>query len=59
MAQEFAHGMGVAPKSFRKKIMNSLKLEDVRLIYGNLLLFYTLMMNYQKETARKKPINLN
>ena len=27
-------------------------LQDTRLIYRNLLLFYTLIMNYQKEKAK-------
>ena len=29
--------------------MNSAKLQDTRLIYRNMLHFYTLIMNYQKE----------
>ena len=29
--------------------MNSVKLQDTRLTYRNLLLFYTLIMNYYKE----------
>ena len=29
--------------------MNSVKLHDTKLIYRNLLLFYTLIMNNQKE----------
>ena len=36
--------------------MNSVKLQDTSLIYRNLLLFYTLIMNYQKEKAEKKKI---
>ena len=35
--------------------MNSVKLQDTRLTYRNLLLFYTLIMNYQKENLRKQP----
>ena len=35
--------------------MNSMKLQDTRLIHENLLFFYPLIMNYQKEKA-KKPI---
>ena len=31
------------------------ELQDIRLIYRNLLLFYTLIMNYQKENLRKQP----
>ena len=34
--------------------MNSTKLQDTRLIYRNLLYFYTLIMNYQKDKVRKK-----
>ena len=34
--------------------MNSVKLQDERLIFRNLLFFYTLIMNYQKEKAKKK-----
>ena len=33
--------------------MNSAKLQDIRLIYRNLLFFYTLIMNYQKEKVKK------
>ena len=33
--------------------MNSVKLQDTKLIYINLLCFYTLTMNYQKEKLRK------
>ena len=34
--------------------MNSVKLNDTKLIYRNLLHFYTLTMDYQKEKLRKK-----
>ena len=34
--------------------MNSGKLQDTRLIYRNLLLFCTLIMNYEKEKVKKK-----
>ena len=34
--------------------MNSVKLQDARLIYINLLLFYELIMNYQKAKKKKK-----
>ena len=33
--------------------MNSVKLQDARLIYINLLLFYELIMNYQKAKRKK------
>ena len=33
--------------------MNSVKLQDTKLIYRNLLHFYTLLTNYQKEKLRK------
>ena len=36
--------------------MNSVKLQDTRLIYRNLLLFYTLIMSYQKEKARNNSV---
>ena len=39
--------------------MNSVKVLDARLIYINLLLFYELIMNYQKEKAKEKPQNNN
>ena len=38
--------------------MNSVKLQDTRLTYRNLWLFYILIMNYQKEQAKKKQTNL-
>lgn len=38
--------------------MNSVNLHDTRLIYRNVLLFYTLIMNYQKWKLRKLS-NLN
>ena len=44
------------PKISTKKLlelMNLVKLQDTRLIYRNLLLYYALIMNYQKEKARK------
>ena len=34
--------------------MNSVKLQDTVLIHRNLLLFYTLLMNYQKEKLKKQ-----
>ena len=34
--------------------MNSVKLQDTKLIYRNVLHFYTLMRSYQKEKLRKK-----
>ena len=34
--------------------MNSVNFQDTRLTYRNLLLFYTLIINYQKEKARKQ-----
>ena len=34
--------------------MNSVKLQETRLIYINLLLFSTLIINYHKEKARKQ-----
>ena len=34
--------------------MNSVKLQNTKLIYRNLLCLYTLTMNYQKKKARKK-----
>ena len=34
--------------------MNSAKLKDEKLIYKNLLLFYTIITNYQKEKLRKQ-----
>ena len=36
--------------------MNSAKLHDTKLIHRNLLHFYTLIMNYQKEKLRKNLI---
>ena len=36
--------------------MNSVKLQDKRLKYLNLLLFYTLLKNSQKEKAKKNVI---
>ena len=38
--------------------MNSVRLQDTRLIYRNLLHFYILIMNYQKEKAKKKNSHL-
>ena len=35
--------------------MNSLKLQSTKLIYKNLLLFYTPVTNYKKEKDRKNP----
>lgn len=34
--------------------MNSVKLQNTKLIYKNLLHFCTLIMNYQKEKSRKQ-----
>ena len=34
--------------------MNSVKSKDTKFIYRNLLHFYTLTMNYQKEKLRKQ-----
>ena len=34
--------------------MNSVKLQNTRLIHKNLLLFHTLIMNNQEDTARKQ-----
>ena len=34
--------------------MNSVKLQDTKLIYRNLLHFYTLATNYHKEKLRKQ-----
>ena len=34
--------------------MNSVKLHDTKLIYRNLLHFYTLTMNYEKEKLKKQ-----
>ena len=34
--------------------MNLVKLQDTRLTYRNLWLFYMLIVNYQKEQAKKK-----
>ena len=34
--------------------MNSVKLQDTKLVYRNLLHFYTLRINYQKEKWRKQ-----
>ena len=34
--------------------MISVKLQDTRLIYRYLSLFYTLIMNYEKEKVKKK-----
>ena len=32
-----------------------IKVENTILVYRNLMLFYTLIMNYQKENLRKQP----
>ena len=34
--------------------MNSVKFQDTKSMYRNLLHFYTLIMNYQKEKLRKQ-----
>ena len=34
--------------------MNSVTLQDIKLKYRNLLCFYILAMNYQKEKLRKQ-----
>ena len=34
--------------------MNSLNLQDAKLIYKNVLHFYALTMNYKKEKLRKQ-----
>ena len=36
--------------------MNSLKLQSTKLIYKNLLLFYTPITNYKKKKDKKNPI---
>ena len=40
-------------KAIRAKKNESVNLQDTRLIHKNLLLFYALIMNHQKEKARK------
>ena len=35
--------------------MNSVKLQDTKLKYKNLLCFYTPTVNYRKEKLRKQP----
>ena len=45
------------PKDATRKlleIINSVKLKDTKLIYRNLLHFYTLTTNYRKEKLRKQ-----
>ena len=46
------------PKVFTRKLLKLrnkfYKSSEYRLAYRNLLLFYILMMNYQKENSRKK-----
>ena len=56
----FTYGMTLCienPKDATRKllvlIMNLVKLQDTKLIYRNLL-FYKLIMNYQKEKSRKQ-----
>ena len=34
--------------------MNSIKLQDIKLTHKNLLYFYTLIMNYQKDKTIKQ-----
>ena len=43
-----------ATKNYQNLSMNSVKLQDTKLIYRNLLHFYTLAVNYQKEKLRKQ-----
>ena len=45
------------PKVSTKKLLelvNLAKLQDTRLTYRNVLLLYTLIINYQKEKVKKK-----
>ena len=42
------------PKNDQNLSMNSLKLQDMKLIYRNLLYFYTLTVNYQKNKLKKQ-----
>ena len=45
------------PKVSTRKLLgliSSVKLQDTRLIYRNMLFFYTLIMDHQKEKVKKK-----
>ena len=39
--------------------MNPVKLQDMRLIYRNMLLFYILIINHPKEKAKQVHLKLN
>ena len=50
------------PKASTKKLleqMNSVNLQDTRLIYRNLMLFYTILTNYQKAKKKKSHLKLH
>ena len=42
------------PENYQSSSMNSVKLQDTKLIYRNLFHFYTLTMKDQKEKLRKQ-----
>ena len=40
------------PKNYYNSLMNSVKLQDTKLIYRNLLHFHILTMNYQRNIKK-------
>ena len=42
------------PENYQESLMNLLKLPDIKVIYRNLLHFYTLKTKYQKKKLRKQ-----
>ena len=45
--------LNIQKENYQNSSMNLVKLQDTKLIYRNLLHFYTLTTNYQKEKLRK------
>ena len=43
----------ISPKNMLSSSMNLVQLEDIKLIYRNVLHFYILKMKYQKQKLRK------
>ena len=48
--------VSMPPENCQNSLTKLVKLQDTKLIYRNLLRFYTLTTKYQKEKLREKPI---
>ena len=44
------------PQTYKNWSMNSIQLQETRLVYRNLLIFYMLMVNYQKKKVKNQSL---